>query len=212
MFEGYEVLQTADFDRTQNNTDSTSPLKLTISVSLGALTCKRLIDRGFLPHELLPLIQETIMNEDEIKVMIDSLYGDNAQTFVDVVHEVRRRFFFVSVTQSDPTCHPVLFTFELPPPTAQALGYPDLLPSLRRKCVSTLCRICGRQALLPKSLQIPICYNRSEIPCYRGGYADVWMGNHQGLRVAAKVLRIYSTSDFERVTRVCLLPRLESVY
>ena len=91
----------------------------------------------------------------------------------------------------------------LSPPTGQALDLPDLPPSLRRKCVSTLCRICGRQALLPKSLQIPICYNRLEIPRYRGGYADVWMGDHRGLRVAAKVLRVYSTSDFDRVTRVC---------
>ena len=37
---------------------------------------------------------------------------------------------------------------------------------------------------------------------YRGGYADVWKGEHQGLHVAVKVLRVYSTSDFEEITSV----------
>ena len=37
---------------------------------------------------------------------------------------------------------------------------------------------------------------------YRGGYADVWKGEHQGLHVAVKVLRVYSTSDFEKITSV----------
>lgn len=88
VFEGRETFQTAVFDRTQNNIDGTSLPKSTFSVSFGALACKRLIDGGFLPHEHLPLIQETLVNEDGIKV-IDSLYGNYAQAFVDVVHEVR---------------------------------------------------------------------------------------------------------------------------
>ena len=66
---------------------------LTVSISLGPLSCKRLIGRGFLPHEFLPLIRATLTNEDEIKV-IDSLYGDNAQAFVDMVQDVRHHVFF----------------------------------------------------------------------------------------------------------------------
>jgi len=30
----------------------------------------------------------------------------------------------------------------------------------------------------------------------------VWAGEHQGLKVAVKVLRVYSTSDFNRITSV----------
>jgi len=65
--------------------------------------------------------------------------------------------------------------------------------------------MCGRQALLPKSLQISFSYNRLEVPRYRGGYADVWVGDHGGRQVAVKVLRVYSTSDFKKITSVgCL--------
>ncbi|KAF9644353.1 kinase-like protein [Thelephora ganbajun] len=83
----------------------------------------------------------------------------------------------------------------------EILGLPGLPPQFRRKCLSALCRICGRRALLPTSLQIPPCYNRSDIPRYRGGYADVWRGEHQGRSVAAKVLRVCSTSDLDKIRR-----------
>lgn len=75
-------------------------------------------------------------------------------------------------------------------------------PWLRKKCLNTLRRLCGRQALLPRSLQIPLCYNRTGTPLYHGGYADVWKGEHKGLGVAVKVLRVYSTSDLKKITRV----------
>ncbi|KAF9646821.1 kinase-like protein, partial [Thelephora ganbajun] len=61
--------------------------------------------------------------------------------------------------------------------------------------------ICGRCASLPASLQIPLCYNRSDVPRYRGGYADVWKGAYQGCLVAAKVLRVYSTSNLDKIRR-----------
>jgi hypothetical protein len=62
--------------------------------------------------------------------------------------------------------------------------------------------ICGRQALLPRALQIPICYNRFDAPLYRGGFADVWKGQFQGSDVAVKVLRLYATTDFAKVASV----------
>jgi hypothetical protein len=95
-------------------------------------------------------------------------------------------------------------TFELSICTAQALDIPDLSPRLRRKCLSALSRICGRQALLPKALQIPIYYTRSNNPLYHGGFADVWKGNHQGRHVAVKVLRVCSTSDTGKIASVGL--------
>ena len=78
-----------------------------------------------------------------------------------------------------------------------SLGQP-----LREKSLSTLRKICGRQALLPRSLQIPLCYDRSGEALCNGGTADVWMGEHQGIKVAVKVLRVFSTSDIEKIKRV----------
>ena len=84
----------------------------------------------------------------------------------------------------------------------QALDLLDLMPWFRGKCLKTLCKICAQQCFLPESLQVPLCYDRSGYPQYRGGYADVWMGEHQGLQVAVKVLRVYSTSDLKMITSV----------
>jgi len=42
-----------------------------------------------------------------------------------------------------------------------------------------------------------------ETPQGHGGFADVWKGHYQGEDVAVKVLRVYLTSDFERIRRVC---------
>jgi len=65
-----------------------------------------------------------------------------------------------------------------------------------------LYKICGRQALLPRSLGIPLCYDPTEAPLRCGGFADVWKGTHRGQEVAAKALRVRSTNDFERIRKV----------
>ena len=66
-------------------------------------------------------------------------------------------------------------------------------------------RICGRQAILPRSLAIPLCYDPVEDPLCHGGFADVWKGRHQGRDVAAKVLRVYSKDGFGKARKVgCL--------
>jgi hypothetical protein len=49
---------------------------------------------------------------------------------------------------------------------------------------------------------IPLCYDRTDVPLYRGGYADLWRGKHNGLEVAAKVLRVYSTSGSKAIRKV----------
>ena len=51
-------------------------------------------------------------------------------------------------------------------------------------------------------MQIPLCYDRVGTPLYRGGYADVWEGEHGGRKVAVKVLTIYMTSNLGKITRV----------
>lgn len=50
--------------------------------------CIRLATRAFSPHEFISLIEDIITRRDEVK-MIGCLDRDAAQTFIDVVHEVR---------------------------------------------------------------------------------------------------------------------------
>jgi hypothetical protein len=59
-----------------------------IPVDFGAPAYKRLINYTSLPHQVIPLIEAIFTSQDEVKA-IGRLCGENAQTFVDVVHEVR---------------------------------------------------------------------------------------------------------------------------
>jgi len=97
--------------------------------------------------------------------------------------------------------------------THQAL--PDLCklsPPIRKKCLKSLYRTCGRLSLIPRALKVPVCYDRNGHPLYKGGFADVWKGEHSGRDVAVKVLRIYSTGDLQRIIDVgfvlCFLSRV----
>ena len=169
-------------------------------IGLDVPACKRLISRTFSPQEVTSLIEEIFASKDEVKAIRD-LRGDDAQAFIDVIHGVRSELFFPRAHSDYPSSSTP--SLPNPPPSAdQALDLPDLQPQLRRICLSVLCRICGFQALLPRSLQIPFCYNRLDTPLYRGGFADVWKGEYQGRHVAVKVLRVYSTSEFVKITRV----------
>ncbi|KAF9789390.1 kinase-like domain-containing protein [Thelephora terrestris] len=82
----------------------------------------------------------------------------------------------------------------------EALERIDLSPQLRGECLNTLCKICGRRALLPRSAAIPLCCDRSGTALYQGGFADVWKGEHQGRQVAVEVLKVYSRSNIEKIT------------
>ncbi|KAF9645013.1 kinase-like protein [Thelephora ganbajun] len=81
----------------------------------------------------------------------------------------------------------------------EALDRSDILPWARKKCLKSLYKTCGRHALLPKNLKIPVCYDRTSDALYRGGFADVWKGEYYGREVAVKVLRTYSNSDFQKI-------------
>ena len=69
-------------------------------------------------------------------------------------------------------------------------------------CLRLLCKICGQNALLPKSLDISVSYDRTGIPPYRGSFADVWKGVSQGQEVAVKELKLYQSSDQEKIRKV----------
>ena len=162
--------------------------------------CKRLINRAYSQQETIELLEKIFTSKDEVKT-IGYLRGEEAQAFINVLDEVcstppfPRHGLITSILLCS-------FAFELSPSTNQALDFPNLQPRYRNKCLSALCKLCGRHALLPKSLQIPLCYDRSDTPLYRGGSAEVWKGEHQGLQVVVKVLRVYSTSHFEKIASV----------
>jgi hypothetical protein len=59
-----------------------------ILVDSDARACKRLISRNFISHEIIPLIAATFTSQDEVKA-IGCLRGDDAQNFIDVIHDVR---------------------------------------------------------------------------------------------------------------------------
>jgi hypothetical protein len=70
------------------------------------------------------------------------------------------------------------------------------------KCLKLLYRTCGNHARLPGALMVLDCYDRNGDPLYRGGYADVWKGEHAGQDVAVKVIRAYSSHDLQKVIKV----------
>ena len=79
-----------------------------------------------------------------------------------------------------------------------------LAPRFQSKCLGVLRSICDHQALLPRSITIPLCCDLSDTPLDPGACVPAWKGRHQGSHVVVKVLRPipYSTGDFEMVTSV----------
>jgi len=69
------------------------------------------------------------------------------------------------------------------------------------KCLHCLFKICGRQALVPRSLVIPLHYNPRGYPLYQSASADVWRDKHEDREVAVKALRVYASSDLERMKK-----------
>ena len=72
----------------------------------------------------------------------------------------------------------------------------------RMQLINKLCKACGRQRLLPRSMHISDCLNEpSEVECY-GGNADVLKGAYKGQHVAVKVLRVHTLDDFDVILSV----------
>ena len=124
---------------------------------------------------------ETIFSTKDEDETIRHLFVNDAQTFIDVIDEVR----------STCVCSSLRIRRLMLIPVDQALDSPDLPPRIRKKCLKLLYRVCGRHALLPSVSKIPICYDRTGIALYRGGFADVWKGEYCGRDVAVKVIRTY---------------------
>ncbi|KAF9642913.1 kinase-like protein [Thelephora ganbajun] len=77
----------------------------------------------------------------------------------------------------------------------------SLTPQIRETCLPTVYKICGSQAMVPRSLEIPLCYDPREDPVCHGDVADVWRGRYHDQEVAAKVRRVYLRGDLSRTRR-----------
>ena len=126
--------------------------------------------------------------------VVGNLSGDDAQVIIDVIDEVSLHTFTSEKRVGG-------LSLKNPYPIGQALG--SLPQQIHRRCLRTLYRVCSRQALLPRSLAIPLCYDPMETPLCCGGFADVWKGQCRGQEVAAKALRVALTSDIVRIRKVC---------
>ena len=79
--------------------------------------CRRLISCAFIPREIIPLI-EAIFTSDAETDVIGDLRGEDAQTFIDLVHGVRLQFHLegdICRFFCPPAPTPSLFTIHLPP-------------------------------------------------------------------------------------------------
>ena len=152
---------------------------------------KRLLSRT-VPQDELPSLIGAIFSDREAIGTVDCLRESDAQVFIDVVYEVRHYALYLTF----------LSTFYL---FLQALGSLELAQRIRRRCVRSLYKMCARHSLLPRSLQVELCYDPASAPLCGGGFADVWKGKCRGLEVAVKVLRKYPDSDLEKITHVSRL-------
>ena len=126
---------------------------------------------------------------------IRRLLGDDAQAFIDVIDEAR---FILSYHRKPALIETDTSTRSI----AQALDRADLPLRARKNCLRSMYRTCGRHALLPTTLEIPISYDQTSDPLYRGGFADVWKGEHRGRDIAVKVIRTHSNADFQKIIGV----------
>ena len=157
---------------------------------------RRLIRRDFVLQEI-PLLTEVLFACKDIDDAIRRLPPDDAQAFIDVINEVL--CISTQICQAEPTLRRSVY---------QVSDNPDLPLRVRVRCLRPLYRACGHHGLLPTSLKVTVCYDRDDYPLYKGGCADVWKGECCGREVAVKVIRAYSRSDLQKITKVCsvLLP------
>jgi len=143
--------------------------------------------------ERVYLITTIFSDPGEVEV-VGQLSGDGAQTFIDRIIEVSAHALLLPQQDGQ------LTSIKLLRSGGQAL---DTLPQqIRRRCLRTLYRICGHQALIPTSLAVPLCYDPAATAQCHGGFGDVWKGQHNGQDVAAKALRVSLAADFKPTRKV----------
>jgi len=129
--------------------------------------------------------------------VVSRLRGSDAQAFIDIMDEVyRHTLLFRGMLDL------LLFLLRS---FVQALTGFNLASHVRKKCVKMLYRTCALHTLFPRSLRIELCDDPTSRILYRGGFGDVSKCEYQGREVAVKRLRIYATSDLQKIIRVGIL-------
>jgi hypothetical protein len=106
-------------------------------------------------------------------------------------------------------CSSAGLTFRL----SQILDSHDIDDKLRRRCTTTLRKICGLVGILPTSHTLPSGLEvTGNGPHASGGFADVWQGNYNDRVVAIKALRACAADDFNKLKKVGFLRNLRDVF
>jgi len=77
---------------------------------------------------------------------------------------------------------------------------------LRRKSVRILRRVCGSQAILPRSCILSDNISKEgDIAFASGGFefADIWKGRDGGNRSCVKAFRVYTADNLSKTKQVC---------
>ena len=75
---------------------------------------------------------------------------------------------------------------------------------LRRKSVRLLRRVCGTQAILPRSCILSDNISKEgDAEFAPGGFTNAWKGRHNGNRVCIKAFRAYPAETLSKIKQVC---------
>ena len=84
---------------------------------------------------------------------------------------------------------------------------------LRRSSVHILRRVCGLQAILPRSCILSDNISKEgDIAFASGRVADVWKGRHNEKPVCIKAFRAYTVNNLTKIKKVCRLFRLTCAF
>ena len=76
----------------------------------------------------------------------------------------------------------------------------------RRKIDRTSIRLCGLAGQVPTSYILSTGLKKEEVDaCAAGGFADVYRGSYNELKVALKVVRVAGRKNIKRAHKVCSL-------
>ncbi|KAF9648291.1 kinase-like protein [Thelephora ganbajun] len=90
----------------------------------------------------------------------------------------------------------------------QTFEAPNTNLDLRRKSVPILRRVCGSQAILPRSCMFSDNISKEgDIPFASGEFADIWKGHHNGSRVCVKAFRTYTAENLFKIKQ-CLFQEI----
>ena len=125
--------------------------------------------------------------------MVYGYKGSDSQTIINTVYRVRPN------PPPPPRSIGLFTSFQ---PANQTFDTLSSVSFIRKKCLESLVKVCVKNDLLPRSLQIELPLGPADTPHCRGGFGDVLKRMHQGNEVAVKVLRTSPDCDLRKITRV----------